>query len=77
MFNDWFSMSTEFWKFKIVFKKKTNSGNSDNDSSYVYESLENLYNIDDNINSENSIQKRKYANLNLKRSIWTQQNKLF
>ncbi len=29
-------------------------------------SLDNLYNIDDNINSENNIQKRKIANLNFK-----------
>ncbi|CAF0703596.1 unnamed protein product [Brachionus calyciflorus] len=32
-------------------------------------SLDNLYNIDDNINSENNVQKRKYANLNLKNGI--------
>jgi len=31
-----------------------------------YFSLDNLYNIDDTINSENSIQKRKLANLNVK-----------
>jgi len=31
-----------------------------------YFSLDNLYNIDDSINSENSIQKRKLANLNVK-----------
>lgn len=29
-------------------------------------SLDNLYNFDDSINSENNVQKRKYANLNLK-----------
>jgi hypothetical protein len=32
-------------------------------------SLENLYNIDDNINSENNIQKRKIANLNFKSNL--------
>lgn len=37
--------------------------------SEKYFSLDNLYNIDDNINSENSIQKRKLANLNSKSKL--------
>ena len=32
-------------------------------------SLDNLYNLDDSINSESNVQKRKYANLNLKSNI--------
>lgn len=37
--------------------------------SEKYFSLDNLYNIDDNINSENNIQKRKLANLNNKSNL--------
>ncbi len=46
------------------------SANDSNDNfrrqSEKYFSLDNLYNIDDNINSENNVQKRKLANLNSK-----------